>query len=272
MLQSGKFDPRHYQLVVQMILLAWGIIALGFPITISQIAGVLITAIITQTVGCYVYQLPIIWLSTLNTSLSILLLLHAQNVFWLALVAFISIANKFFLRLGKQHIFNPSNMGIVVGLLLTDSVWAAPGQWGHGLWGFLLIAGLGLSFWLNWRMLCTTFSFIVIYSGLLLLRAAWLGDPWDIPLHQLQNGSLLLFSFFMLSDPKTTPSHPLAKLLFGTVVAMLVIWLQFKWYIPNAFLYALFLLSPSILLLNRWFTYPLFQWAHPYIKQQDGIL
>jgi len=48
-------------------------------------------------------------------------------------------------------------------------------------------------------------AFIVSYAALLFGRAYWLGDPWSIPLKQLQSGALLLFTFFMISDPKTTP-------------------------------------------------------------------
>ena len=47
--------------------------------------------------------------------------------------------------------------------------------------------------------------FLVAHATLLLVRAVWLGDPLAIPLHQLQSGSLLIFSFFMISDPRTTP-------------------------------------------------------------------
>ena len=37
-------------------------------------------------------------------------------------------------------------------------------------------------------------------------RSWWLGEPLAIPLHRLENGALLIFAFFMVSDPKTTPA------------------------------------------------------------------
>ncbi|MEN9502801.1 MAG: hypothetical protein RI964_2086 [Pseudomonadota bacterium] len=263
------FDPRHYQLMVQASLLTWGISVLAFPITLWQVGGVLVAALATQWLCCRALQLPVVWLSTLNTSMSVLLLLHAQSVAWLAAAAALSIASKFVLRLGNRHIFNPSNFGIVVTLLMTSEVWAAPGQWGHGLWLFLLLAGSGLAVWVGWRTLLTTLSFIVAYISLVFLKAWWLGDPWAIPLHQLQNGSLLLFSFFMLSDPKTTPAHPIGKMIFGVSVAMLAAWLQFRAYLPNAFLYALLILSPVVFVLNRWLNYPSFEWSKSITKQEE---
>ncbi len=267
---TTKIDPRHYQLMVQSTLLAWGIGVLAFPVTWQQIAAVIASALATQVVFCRLFHLPAVLLSTLNTSLSILLLLHSQTAAWLALAAALSIASKFLLRIDGKHVFNPSNFGIVITLLLSNAVWAAPGQWGHGLWLFLFVAGSGLIVMVGWQVMLASVSFLLVYAGLLLLKASWLGDPWAIPLHQLQNGSLLLFSFFMLSDPKTTPAHPLARVLFGTCVAVLAAWLQFRQYLPNAFLYALLLLSPSVLLFNRWLHFHTFEWSKRTTKS-EGI-
>ena len=36
---------------------------------------------------------------------------------------------------------------------------------------------------------------------------------------QLQSGALLLFTFFMISDPKTTPDSRVGRILFGVLVA-----------------------------------------------------
>ena len=50
-----------------------------------------------------------------------------------------------------------------------------------------------------------TYAFIVFYCALIFGRSLWLGEPLTIPLHRLESGALLLFTFFMISDPKTTP-------------------------------------------------------------------
>lgn len=262
-----NIDPRHYQLAVQSTLLLWGMWVLAFPVTWQHLLAVIGAALATQRLFCRWLQLPPVLLSTLNTSLSVLLLLHTETALWLAVAVMLGIASKFLLRLSGRHIFNPSNFGIVATLLLTDAVWAAPGQWGHGLWLFLLVAGSGLIGLIGWRTMLTSVSFLSTYAAVLLLKAAWLGDPWAIPLHQLQNGSLLLFSFFMLSDPKTTPAHPVGRVLFGMAVALLAGWLQFRLFLPNAFLYALLILSPVVFLFNRYLNYPRFEWPKPLTKQ-----
>lgn len=110
------------------------------------------------------------------------------------------------------------------------------------------------------RNLLTSLAFLAAYAGLLAGRALWLGDPWAIPLHQLQNGALLIFTFFMLSDPMTTPQSTAGRLLFGVWVAVLGWTLQFRLFIPNAFLYALAASSPLVLLINGRFAGAPFHW------------
>ncbi len=61
--------------------------------------------------------------------------------------------------------------------------------------------------------------FLGSHAALLFARAWWLGDPLAIPIHQLQSGSLLIFAFFMISDPRTSPDSRLGRFLFAASVA-----------------------------------------------------
>ena len=65
-----------------------------------------------------------------------------------------------------------------------------------------------------------TLAFLGAYLALVFGRSLWLGEPMAIPLHRLQNGALLLFAFFMISDPRTTPDSRLGRILFATLVAL----------------------------------------------------
>ena len=60
-----------------------------------------------------------------------------------------------------------------------------------------------------------TLAFLAFYVGLLFTRALWLGDPLTIPLHQIESGALLIFSFFMISDPKTTPDSRTGRIVYA---------------------------------------------------------
>jgi Na+-translocating ferredoxin:NAD+ oxidoreductase RnfD subunit len=113
-----------------------------------------------------------------------------------------------------------------------------------------------------------TLAFLAAWTALLCGRAAWLGDPWSIPLHQLQSGALLLFSFFMISDPKTTPDSRAGRLLFALLVAAGAYYVQFKLFRPNGLLWSLAALSPLVPLLDRVLPGPRYEWSRP--RSEEG--
>jgi len=120
----------------------------------------------------------------------------------------LAIASKFLIRSNGKHFFNPATLVIVILLLLSPDVWVSPGQWGQSTWlGLLLVCSGGLVLQRAGRA-DTAVAFLSCYAGLLFWRAWVLGDPLAIPLNQLQSGALLLFSFFMITDPRfhTGPS------------------------------------------------------------------
>ena len=44
--------------------------------------------------------------------------------------------------------------------------------------------------------------------------------PLDYFIHSVSTGSLLLFTFFMISDPKTSPNHPVARIIWAVLIAL----------------------------------------------------
>jgi len=201
-----KPDPRHYQIAVLAALLAYGLTRLDFEVGGAQAAAMLTTALLTQYLCTR--GLPATPAfdprSALISGLSLCLLLRT-NSFELAVVAaVVTVASKFVIRIDGQHLFNPTNFGIVV-MLLTGHAWVSPGQWGNVAFFALLMACLGGLVVTRAARSDITLSFLVFYMGLVFGRSLWLGEPMSIPIHRLQSGALLLFSFFMISDPRTTP-------------------------------------------------------------------
>ena len=105
--------------------------------------------------------------------------------------------------------------------------------------------------------------FLGSHAALLLARAFWLGDPLTIPLHQLQSGSLLIFAFFMISDPRTTPDSRLGRFLFAFSVALLGHYLAFFMQMRPALYVALIVLSPLTLLIDKLIPGERFAWTAP---------
>ena len=101
------------------------------------------------------------------------------------------------------------------------------------------------------------------YLGIVALRVLLLGQSWAVWWHQLGSGALLLFAFFMISDPMTIPNRPGARVAYAIVVAMGAAAWQYILFKPNALIWALFLLTPAVPLLDRLFPGERFDWRSP---------
>lgn len=55
----------------------------------------------------------------------------------------------------------------------------------------------------------------------------------------MHNGALLLFAFFMISDPMTIPNARRARLAYAAIVALAACFRQFGLFKPNALVWAL---------------------------------
>jgi Na+-transporting NADH:ubiquinone oxidoreductase subunit NqrB len=239
-----------------------------FGADLASAAVAVSVAVMTQAACSRLVGVPRVeWRSATIAALSLTLLLRGDALWVHALAAAIAISAKFFVRVRGKHVFNPSALGIAVLIFATDHAWVSPGQWGNSLWFATLLALLASWVLHASRRTDITVFYLLTHCGLLLARAWWLGDPIAIPLNQLQNGSLLLFAFFMISDPRTIPDARLARLLFAVLVAGTAHWMAFHWQVRPALYAALIGLSPLIPLLDRLFAADRFEWRPSAGKQ-----
>jgi hypothetical protein len=245
-------DPRHLQIAALGGLLLYGTLELGFDVAPGWAVPLVATALLSQAAFGFLAELgsfdP---RSALISALSLCLLLRPASAPVAVLAAVLAIGSKFVLRVGGKHVFNPTNFGIVLTVFVTRAAWVSPGQWGApAVLAFLIVCVGGLVIVRALRS-DVTFAFLATHAGIAFGRALWLGDPLALPFHQLENGGLLLFAFFMISDPRSTPDSRAGRILFGVLVASLAGYLQFVLYRPVALLPALFLLSPLVPLIDR---------------------
>ena len=250
-LRSRLQDPRYYQIAVLTSLVTFGVLVLDFGIHWQNAVSIVVTALAVQYVGTRLARLPRFDpLSPLITSLSLTLLLRTDEPAIAALAAIIAIGSKFLIRFRSKHVFNPANVALVTLMLASDHAWVSSGQWGSATIGAFSLACLGFLVLTRARRAETTIAFLFIYAALLFGRALWLGDPLTIPLHQLQNGALLIFAFFMISDPKTTPDTAWGRVVFAALVATVAFSIQFIYYQPNGPILALIALAPTVPLID----------------------
>lgn len=261
-----KSDARHYQVLFQLTFLLYGIFALNWDIPLMRVNIVILTCLAVQAVWIHFKTKDWTGLkSALVSAMSICLMMQANSIWTFVLAAAISIGSKFFLKINGKHIFNPTNFGICVAFLLTGDSWISPGQWGSD--GMMLFGvGLtGLVVLLRVKRLDTAFAFLITFLGLMFARnILYLGWPIDFFFHQLNAGSLLLFTFFMITDPVQTPRSQTARMLWSVAVGVLAYYMATKWWDPfysAAPIWALFFLSPLVPVLDKVFKGEKFSWA-----------
>jgi len=244
-------DPRLYQIAVLGLLVTYGVVVLDFGIHWYNALAITATALIVQLAGTRLTGLPSFDpRSPMISALSLTLLLRTDFMLLAMAAAAIAIGSKFLVRFNGKHVFNPANVAIVSTMLLSDDVWISTGQWRNAAIGAFALACLGFIVLTRAKRAETTITFILAYAALLVGRAIWLGDPLEIPLHHMQNGALLIFAFFMISDPKTTPNTATGRILYATLVASIAFAIQFVFYQPNGPILALIMSAPLVPIID----------------------
>lgn len=172
-------------------------------------------------------------LSAHITGLAIAMLLYVNENLWpLALASAIAIGSKAVVRVpageGTRHCFNPSNFGITCMLLLFPWICIAqPYMFTENLSGIgdwiLPAIILGSGSFLNWRFthrLPLIAGWVGGFFLQALIRHLVVGAPLVAALNPMMGMAFILFTFYMVTDPATTPSKPIAQFAFGGSVAL----------------------------------------------------
>jgi Na+-transporting NADH:ubiquinone oxidoreductase subunit NqrB len=253
-------DPRHYQIGVLSALIFVGISSFGFSLPLWHAVSCIGAALTTQFIGDKALGRKFDPRSPMISALSLTLLLRTGSI-WLSIAAgVLAIGSKYLIRYNGKHIFNPANFGLVVLALLFTGAWVSPGQWGTVSWLALMIAGLGGIVTGKAKRWDVSLGFLGFFALLAFARALWLGDPLSIPVHQLQSGALLIFTFFMISDPKTTPNARAGRVAYSALVASVGFVLSAFFYQSAGPIYALILCAPLVPLFDHFFKARLYQW------------
>ena len=263
-------DPRYFQVIFQLIFLSYGIVFLDWNAdwlhySIS-IGGCLVLQYaadsITSKRPMHLKEFNRWGFSVLISAMSLCLLLKTNHWYISFLAAFLTVASKYIFRLRRKHIFNPSAFGIIATILLTKDAWLSPGQWGSNAVIFFAVVTLGTIVVTRVQKLDVSLAFLLTFVALLYWRQVHvLGWPMDYFLHSVSTGSLLLFTFFMISDPRTSPNHPLARIIWAVLIAAVSFYLAaFKWKY-NTPVWVLVAAAPLVPLLDTALQAQIFQWT-----------
>jgi enediyne biosynthesis protein E5 len=173
-------------------------------------------------------------LSAHITGLAIAMLLYFHDRLWLiAFASAAAISSKTLFRApvgsATRHFFNPSNFGISLTLLLVPSVGLAmPWQFTAGLpgvgdWLFVAIVFV-LGSYLNIRYtkrIAAVLGFLVGFAAQAVVRTFFFDAPLLATIMPATGIAAMIFTFYMVPDPATTPERPWAQVVFGASVAAL---------------------------------------------------
>ncbi len=262
-------DARHWQLLALSSLFFLSRFVSDFGASFTAFGAALSGAMLAQFVGARATGTVFEWKSAAITTLGVTILLRASDpAFWFA-AGLVGIGAKFLIRYNGKHVFNPACLGIAVVTLASSGAWVSPGQWGQTpiVAAFALgFAALVLS---SAKRLDIALGFLAFFAALLFGRAMWLGDPLVIPAHQMQNGALLVFAFFMITDPRSTPDSRMGRFVFAASVAGLAAWLGWGPHVRGGMIYALAALAPLTILIDRILPAERFEWTLG--KRKEGL-
>lgn len=268
-LQNKLKDARDFQIIFLSLFLLYGIWFLSWGVNLMPYGVVLISCLLSQWLGMKIFNLPSHSIkSAIITAIGLCLLFKANSLATYALAGTFSILSKFVVRANGKHVFNPSLFGIIICLLLTNDSWVSPGQWGNEFTMITFITGAALMVLLKVGRIDTSLMFLGTLMLLEFSRTViYQGWEVDVFFFKFTNGTILLFAFFMITDPVTTPKSLKARLIWGASIGVLTFVLSNWFQNYTAPIWALVIITPFNILLNYIYKGQSFSWLSITPKQ-----
>jgi Na+-translocating ferredoxin:NAD+ oxidoreductase RnfD subunit len=251
-------DPRLQLAAVIVTLQVLGQTVFDFNLSIAQILVSLVTCAVLEVGIALRRQHVLMWpASALLTGNGVAFILRvpgtehgdwwSTNGWWIfAGTAAVSLLSKYVITFRGRHVFNPSNFGLVLCFVLLGPEHADPlAFW----WG-------PMSVWLALALALIVFGGLKILSRLKLVGiAAWfwltfaagvavlaasgheLTAPWhlgpiagrDLWWLLVTSPEILVFLFFMITDPRTIPETPRGRRIYSVSVGLVACLLIAPW-------------------------------------------
>ena len=242
-------DPRLHVAAVIITIHVLGQVGLHFWVSVPQILAAMLTCAILEVVLTFRQTRSFVWpASAMLTGSGVALILrvvgtppdapwntHAWYVF--AAVAGFSLLTKYVIRYRGSPVFNPSNIGLVIAFIVLgtsrveplDFWWAPLNIWMAAAYTVIIVGGLLITARLHLLALAATFWVgLTVGVGVLAgsghcMTARWAFAPvcgFDFWRVIVTSPEVLIFLFFMITDPKTAPAGRVGRVAFGLLVAV----------------------------------------------------
>lgn len=242
-------DPRLHVAATLLTVHVLGQVVVEWDLSIAQILLSLGTCALLEVLLVFREKRAIVWpASAMLTGNGIALILRipgTEHGDWWSLngwnvfvgCAALSLASKYVIRVDGRQLFNPSNLGLVLCFFLLgitrvepQDFWWGPFGVGLALIYLVLLAGgtmitrrldlqlLGIAFWVTYASILA----VVAASGHAMTARYHLGpitggEYWTIV---ALSPEVLIFLFFMITDPRTVPAGRASRVVFGVIVGV----------------------------------------------------
>lgn len=218
-----SIDPRIPVASILFTYLVLGMTVLGFNRSPLQAFATMFSCVALELFLTRLFKGQWIFpLSALITSFSLSFLLnYGHDIFLLFAPVFFAIGMKYIMTFKGKHALNPAMVGVSFSLLFTHSlITAAPAYQWNGIGSMaMFVLMLGLMFVIpkvgrQWLVL----SFLFFFTLQTALRAFIMRHhlPFEtLFLGTLSSPSFLIFTFFMITDPSTTPKDRKTQVWIG---------------------------------------------------------
>jgi len=160
--------------------------------------------------------------SSLSTAIGIILMMVTTTYYIYFIVLTFALAQKQFMQYKGKHFFNPSNFALILGLLLFyKESHLVLGQLSDENWLMVIVVFMALWVLYRAKRLLIPFIFIVSYIAIQMLLLINY-DPvmnMDHLYEHFYSVSFIVFIFFMLTDPRTTPNSYIIQVIFALSLA-----------------------------------------------------
>ncbi len=225
----AQVDPRRTIALILFGYLVLGFTVLGFNRTPTQALVTTLSACALEVGLCRALKGRWIWpMSAMITSFSLTILLNYSHDYFILLVpVFFAIGSKYLFTYRGRHVLNPALSGLAFSLLFASGlITAAPSYQWNGIESMSLFMGmLGVFFLVpQVKRGALVISWLLAFTVLTALRA-WI-MRYHLPFETLFLGTLsspafFLFTFFMITDPATSPPDRKGQIMTGVALAVI---------------------------------------------------
>ena len=249
-------DSRLHVAAVVITLHTLGQVGLGFHVSVPQILAAILTCALIHVAITFKQTRSFVWpASAMLTGSGIALILRVPSTpvgdhwtfhkWWLfSGIAAFSLLTKFIVRRNGSHVFNPSNVGLVLVFIILGSsqvepldFWWAPLSNPSMVIAYAVILVGGSLVTRRLGLLATVVSFWIVLSAGTAVNAAsgqcftarWAFAPVcgnDLWLTIVTSPEILIFTYFMITDPRTVPQGRVGRTLFGALVGVVCVLLM----------------------------------------------